>query len=118
MIFPVSPFQFFTKLFAQISLFPLINLKNCIVMQRLWQFLKNASIQFRKSRKGRCWEFHLEELWEMKWDLLKHMGRRNTLVQEYWWRNSWHLGKCMKFLAGPKFDLMVTYLEDSQVPRF
>jgi len=37
------------------------------VMQRLWHYLKNALIQFRKSLKGNRWAFHREELWEMKW---------------------------------------------------
>ena len=133
-------------------------------MRRLWYYLKNALIQFRKSLKGERWAFHREELWEMKWGLLKHMDRwtekehllipemieiykgtlvekvllfkeelwnifdlsetkaeamakRNTLAQEHWWRDSWHLQKCMDFLMGPKFDLMLTYLEDPQVPR-
>jgi hypothetical protein len=45
------------------------------VMQRLWYYLKNALIQFRKSLKGERWTFHREELWEMKWGLLKHMDR-------------------------------------------
>ena len=134
------------------------------VMKWLWQYLKNALIQFRKSLKGERWAFHREELWEMKWGLLKHMDRwtekdhllipemieiyrgtpvekvllfkeelwsifdlsktkaeaiakRNTLAQEHWWRDSWHLKKCMDFLMSPKFDLMLTYLQDPRVPR-
>jgi len=134
------------------------------VMQRLWYYQKNALIQFRKSLKGEHWAFHREELWEMKWGLLKHMDRwtekehllipemieiykgtpvervllfkeelwnifdlsetkaealskRDALAKEYWWRNSWHLQKCMDFLMSPKFNLMLTYLEDPRVPR-
>ncbi|MGB9629844.1 MAG: transposase [Thermodesulfobacteriota bacterium] len=134
------------------------------VMQRLWYYLKNALIQFRKSLKGERWTLHREELWEMRWGLLKHMDRwsekdhllipemieiykgtpvekvllfkeelwnifdlsktkaeaiakRNTLAQEHWWQDSWHLKKCMDFLMSPKFNLMITYLEDPQVPR-
>jgi hypothetical protein len=133
-------------------------------MQRLWQYLKNALIQFRKSLKGDRWALHREELWEMKWGLLKHMDRwtdkehllipemidvykgtpvekvllfkeevwsifnlsktktealakRDALAQEYWWRDSWHLQKCMDFLMSSKFNLMLTYLEDPHVPR-
>jgi hypothetical protein len=52
------------------------------VIQRLWQYLKNALIQFRKSLKGERWALHREELWEMKWGLLKHMDR---------WTNKEHL---------------------------
>jgi len=128
-------------------------------MQRLCHYLKNALIQYRKSLKGERWIFHRQELWEMKWGLLKHMDRwtekdhllipemieiykgtpvekallfkeelwnifdlsqtkieaitkRNTLAQEHWWRDSWHLQKCMDFLMRPKFHLTVTYLED------
>jgi hypothetical protein len=134
------------------------------VMQRFWYYLKNALIQFRKSLTGRRWQFHREELWEMKWGLLKHMDRwtqkehllipemiaiyrgtpvekillfkeelwnifdlsktkaealakRDALGKEYWWRNSWHLQKCVNFLASPKFDHMVTYLQDPRIPR-
>ena len=134
------------------------------IMQRLWQYLKNALIQFRKSLKGELWALHREELWEMKWGLLKHMDRwtekehllipemieiykgttvekvllfkeelwnlfdlsetkseamakRDALAQEQWWRDSWHLQKCMDFLMSPKFNLMLTYLEDPRVPR-
>lgn len=47
------------------------------VMQRLWHYLKNALVQFRKSLKGKRWELHREELWEMKWGLLKDMDRWN-----------------------------------------
>jgi hypothetical protein len=134
------------------------------VMQRLWQYLKNALIQFRKSLKGDRWTFHREELWEMKWGLLKHMDRwtdkehllipemidiykgtpvekvllfkeevwsifnlsktkaeavakRDALVQENWWKDCWHLRKCMDFLMSSKFNLMLTYFEDPHVPR-
>ncbi len=134
------------------------------IMQWLWHYLKNALIQFRKSLKGNRWAFHREELWEMKWGLLKHMDRwtekehllipemmeiyketpverillfkeelwnifelsrtkaeavakRNTLAKEHWWRDSWHLQKCMDFLMSPKFNFMVTYLENPQIPR-
>ncbi|MDH4220975.1 MAG: transposase, partial [Candidatus Aminicenantes bacterium] len=134
------------------------------VLQWLWHYLKNALIQFRKSLKGKRWEFHREELWEMKWGLLKYMDRwtekehllipemiqiyrgtpvekvllfkeelwnifdlsqtkaealakRNALAQEHWWQNSWHLQKCVRFLTSDKFDHMVTYLENPQVPR-
>lgn len=45
------------------------------VMQWLWHYLKNALVQFRKSLKGKKWELHREELWEMKWGLLKNMER-------------------------------------------
>jgi len=45
------------------------------VMQWLWHYLKNGLIQFRKSLKGERWILHREELWEMKWGLLKHMDR-------------------------------------------
>lgn len=47
------------------------------VMQWLWHYLKNALVQFRKSLKGNKWELHREELWEMKWGLLKKMDRWN-----------------------------------------
>jgi len=134
------------------------------IMQWLWHYLKNALIQFRKSLRGERWALHREELWEMKWGLLKHMDRwtqkdhllipemiqiyrgtpvekvllfkeelwnifdlsktkaeaiakRNALAQEHWWRDSWHLQKCMDFLLSYKFDLMLTYLEDPGVPR-
>lgn len=134
------------------------------VMQRLWHYLKNSLIQFRKSLQGERWTLHREELWEMKWGLLKQMNRwtqkehllipemiqiykgtpvekvllfkeelwnifdlsrtkaeavakRNVLARGHWWRNSWHLQKCMDFLLSPKFDLMLTYLADPRVPR-
>jgi hypothetical protein len=61
-----------------------------------------------------------EELWQL-FDLSKTktepVARRNTLMQERWWQHSWHLQKCVQFLGSPKFDLMVTYLENPQVPR-
>ena len=134
------------------------------VIQWLWHYLKNALVQFRKSLRGDRWVLHREELWEMKWGLLKQMNRwtqkehllipemiqiykgtpvekvllfkeelwnifdlsktkteaiakRNALATENWWRDSWHLQKCIDFLSSPKFDLMLTYLEDSRVPR-
>lgn len=45
------------------------------VMQWLWHYLKNALVQFRKSLKGKECRLHREELWEMKWGLLKQMER-------------------------------------------
>ncbi len=45
------------------------------------------------------------------------MAKRNAFAQEHWWRDSWHLQKCMDFLMSPKFDLMLTYIEDARVPR-
>ncbi len=45
------------------------------VMQWLWHYLRNALIQFRKSLQGPRWQSHREELWELKWGLLKRMDR-------------------------------------------
>jgi hypothetical protein len=45
------------------------------VMQWLWHYLRNALIQFRKSLRGPRWDLHREELWELKWGVLKHMDR-------------------------------------------
>ena len=45
------------------------------VMQWLWHYLRNALIQFRKSLQGPRWALHREELWELKWGLLKPMDR-------------------------------------------
>jgi len=45
------------------------------VMQWLWYYLKNGLVQFRKSLKGKKWELHREEIWEMKWSLLRQMDR-------------------------------------------
>lgn len=134
------------------------------VTKWLWHYLKNALIQFRKSLKGKRWQYHREELLEMKWGLLKNMDRwtqkdhlllpemiqiykgtpvekillfketlwdifdlsqskrealnkRNNLKRAHWWQDSWHLQKCMAFPSSAKFDLMITYLEDSRVPR-
>jgi transposase len=44
------------------------------VMQWLWH-LRNALIQFRRSLQGPRWQLHREELWEMRWGLLKQMDR-------------------------------------------
>ncbi len=134
------------------------------VIQWIWHYLKNSLIQFRKSLKGKRWEFHREELWEMKWGLLKHRDRwtqkehllipemiqiyrgtpvekilpfkeelwhlfdlsttkaeaiatKQALLKEHWWRNSWHLEKCVQFLTSPKFDLIITYLDNPSIPR-
>jgi len=134
------------------------------IMQRLWYYLKNALIQFRKSLKGERWALYREEIWERRWSLLKQMDRwtpkehrllpemmemyrdtpvekvllfkealwdlfelsqskaealakRDALLQNPWWKDSWHLRKCIEFLRGGRFDLMFTYLEDPRVPR-
>ena len=42
---------------------------------------------------------------------------RDTLFQEKWWRDFWHLRKIMEFLMSPRFEYMVTYLDDSRIPR-
>ena len=61
-----------------------------------------------------------EELWHI-FDLSKTKAealmKRDALVQEHWWRDSWPLQKCMDFLLSLKFDFMLTYLEDPPVPR-
>lgn len=61
-----------------------------------------------------------EELWNI-FDFSKTkteaVAKRNALAQEHWWKDSWHLQKCMDFLMSPKFHLMVTYLEDPQILR-
>jgi hypothetical protein len=134
------------------------------VMQWLWHYLRNGLIQFRKSLQGKTWQLHREELWEMRWGLLKHMDRwslkdhllipqmmeiyagtpvqkillfqeelwgifdeshsreeayakRDALAQQEWWRDSWHLSQCMKFLLSAQFERMVTYLAYPEVPR-
>jgi hypothetical protein len=134
------------------------------IMQRIWYYLRNALIQFRKSLKGERWALYREEIWERRWSLLKQMDRwtpkehrllpemiemyrdtpvekvllfeeavwdlfelsptkaevlakRDALVRNPWWKDSWHLRKCIEFLQGGRFDLMFTYLEDPRVPR-
>jgi len=134
------------------------------VMQWLWHSLRNAPIQFRRSLRGQRWALPREELWELKWGLLKRMDRggpkehllipemmeiyadtgveqvllfkeelwgifdgsgskqeayakRDALARERWWRDSWHLSKCVEFLLTEKFDRMVTYLDHPDVPR-
>ena len=61
---------------------------------------------------------------EVLWDLFdgsasrrEAAAKRDALAQETWWRDSWHLSKCVEFLVGPKFDRMVTYLDHPEVPR-
>jgi hypothetical protein len=58
-------------------------------MQRLWQYLKNALIQFRKSLKENRWAFHQEELWNI-FDLsetkAEAIAKRNDLTKEKWWQ--------------------------------
>jgi hypothetical protein len=46
-----------------------------------------------------------------------NLDPRTTHPNEDWWRDSWHLQKCMEFFLSPKFDLLLTYLEDPQVSR-
>ena len=45
------------------------------------------------------------------------IAKRNALAQEHGWRDSWHLQKCVDSLTSPKFDFMITCLEDPRVPR-
>ena len=45
-------------------------------MQWLGHSRRNALIQFRKSLTGKRWQRHREELWEIRWGLLKRMDRR------------------------------------------
>lgn len=43
--------------------------------------------------------------------------KRDSLSKEKWWQDSWHLSKIMQFLMSSKFEYMITYLGDRQVPR-
>lgn len=70
------------------------------VMQKIHKHLKEMLMVFRRSLKGKEWQFHREELWEHRWRLLKNMDR---------WR--------MKFLMSPQFKYTITYLGDIQIPR-
>jgi len=45
------------------------------------------------------------------------IANANTLAQEQWWGDSWHLQKCLNFLMIPKFYLLLTYTEDPGPPR-
>ncbi len=61
-----------------------------------------------------------QQLWNIFDNLKLKEGayvKRNTLAEEVWWRNSYHLRKVMKFLMSSKFKYMITYLEDPRVPR-
>ncbi|MBI5247990.1 MAG: transposase, partial [Desulfomonile tiedjei] len=44
-------------------------------------------------------------------------AKRDTLFQESWWRDSWHLRKVMEFLMSSKFEYMITYMDDKRIPR-
>ena len=61
-----------------------------------------------------------EELWNI-FDLSETkanaLGKRDALAKENWWRDCWHLHKCVNFLMSSKFHLMPTYLEDPRAPR-
>lgn len=45
------------------------------VMQKIHKHLKEMLMAFRRSLKGKEWQFHREELWENRWRLLKNMDR-------------------------------------------
>lgn len=44
-------------------------------------------------------------------------AKRNSLSQEKWWRNSWHLRKIMEFLMSSRFEYMITYMDNKRIPR-
>lgn len=43
--------------------------------------------------------------------------RRDELVKETWWRDSWHFTQVVRFLMRPDFENMVLYLDNHRVPR-
>lgn len=45
------------------------------VIQLIHKHLKNALLYYRRSLKGKEWQFYREELWEHKWRILKNMNK-------------------------------------------
>jgi hypothetical protein len=43
--------------------------------------------------------------------------RREELIKERYWRDSYHLSKIVKFLSNYKFDYMISYLKYPSIPR-
>ncbi len=74
------------------------------VMQWLWHYLRNALVQFRKSLQGKQWQAHREELWEMKWGLLRRMDR---------WGSKEHLliPEMMELYAGTVVEQVLLFKE-------
>jgi hypothetical protein len=44
-------------------------------------------------------------------------AKRDSIYEERWWQNSWHLKKIMEFLMSYKFEYMITYMDDKRIPR-
>jgi len=44
-------------------------------------------------------------------------AKRNSIYEEKWWQDSWHLKKIMEFLMSSKFEYMITYMDDKRIPR-
>ena len=61
-----------------------------------------------------------EELWgifDESHSQEEAFAKRDALAKQEWWRDSWHLCQCMKFLLSHRFERMVTYLGHPEVPR-
>lgn len=65
----------FPKVVRQIWPQALLQYDHFHVQQWIHKVLKNALLQYRRSLRGKGWALHREELWELRWSLLKDMDR-------------------------------------------
>jgi len=60
---------------------------------------------------------HLYSIFNLSRSKQEAYEKRNSLFNEVWWRNSWHLAQIMRFLMKADFEYMVTYLDNPWVLR-
>ena len=82
------------------------------IIQRLMEFYKGTVVEDVLIFKEQIWDIfnnskNSEEAYQ----------KRNELASQSWWQSSWHLSQIMKFLMGPKFEYMITYLKYPGIPR-
>lgn len=82
------------------------------IIQDLIQIYKGTIVE-----KVLIFKEQLYEIFDLSSTKEEAYVKRNELFQEKWWRTSWHLSQAVNFLMSPKFEYMVTYLENPLVPR-
>ena len=103
------------------------------IWEHKWQFLKNMDKWTEKDHriiselidiyqgtiveKVLIFKEQLYDIFDLSSTKEEAYAKRNSLSQETWWRDSWHLSQAMKFLMSWKFECMVTYLGDTGIPR-
>ena len=92
--------------------FDKLSLKEHLILEYLMKRYKATLIE-----KVLIFKEQVRDIFNLSQTPQEAYQRREELIKEHYWRDSYHLSKIVKFLSTYKFEYMISYLKYPNIPR-